>query len=587
MLPRPALRPVFDFLMIDLLAACLRWIFRHLTSFVVIVAILVGGKWFFQQLQAAEDRLARVGEIAAAKPRLEKALLDASVQVETDIRTAARESSHENGLIKRLLDQQRAGKVAEREAIARHQLVYGLPTAENFLRIAVLDMEIAALGKASEQATIIENLASDIVRGKAQWAALGEEHLQLRSRWARHALDKNDICAEYPIMCRIPGSPAYGEISRLSDEQATLKASADELRQRIENIKTAVELAQPRLDQANRAFGVGNADPDAVLRRAGETLAEADRRCRSDFFCAAAGDFWPAVRSELPTAGAILLTAMALPTLLKLFFYYLVAAWAGRRPPIRVITPATPIAASAPPIPPAGAKASSTSVPVEVRPGEELLVASGFIQSSSASSGKTTRWLLDWSFPLTSLATGLFALTRIAPQQAETIVISSKSDPLAEIAVLDLAADSSLVLRPHALVGVLQDRSRPLRITSHWRLACLHSWLTLQFRHLVFHGPAQLIVKGRRGVRIESAGNGRLISQAMTLGFTADAWYSVQRCETFTAYWRGNDELFNDRFDGAGGIYLYEELPAANRQRGLFGRGIEGLSDSVLKVFGL
>jgi hypothetical protein len=130
-------------------------------------------------------------------------------------------------------------------------------------------------------------------------------------------------------------------------------------------------------------------------------------------------------------------------------------------------------------------------------------------------------------------------------------------------------------------------RASGVKITSHWRINHLHSWLTLQFRYLAFHGPGRLIVKGCRGVRVEPAIGGRLVNQAATLGFSANAFYSVHRCETFVAYWRGIEELFNDQFSGADSVYLYEEMPDLHRKGGITGRGLQGLTDSMLKVFGV
>ena len=120
-----------------------------------------------------------------------------------------------------------------------------------------------------------------------------------------------------------------------------------------------------------------------------------------------------------------------------------------------------------------------------------------------------------------------------------------------------------------------------------WRLGSLSAWLTLQLRFLMFHGPARLIVKGCRGVRLEEAGSGRAINQAATMGFRANLDYATTRCETFFAYLWGRQELFNDRFSGGPGVYLYEEMPHFGRKGGIAGRGLEGVFDSVLKVFGV
>ena len=49
----------------------------------------------------------------------------------------------------------------------------------------------------------------------------------------------------------------------------------------------------------------------------------------------------------------------------------------------------------------------------------------------------------------------------------------------------------------------------------------------------------------------------------------------------------GKQELFNDYFAGDDGRYVYEERPHLGKKTGLTGRGIEGVTDSLLKVFGV
>ncbi len=136
-------------------------------------------------------------------------------------------------------------------------------------------------------------------------------------------------------------------------------------------------------------------------------------------------------------------------------------------------------------------------------------------------------------------------------------------------------------------MGLICDANQPLAISSHWRLGSLHAWLTLQLRFIVFRGPVTLIVRGCRGVRLERAGLGRSISQSATLGFSTDVLYSTMRSETFIPYLRGQQALLNDRFDGGNGVYLYEETPRHGKQPGKVGSWFEGLTDAILKVFGI
>ena len=305
------------------------------------------------------------------------------------------------------------------------------------------------------------------------------------------------------------------------------------------------------------------------------------------------GSSTPIARSPLevlPTALLILLGVILMPIAIKAIFYFVLAPLAARLPPVRLrpdcdggLTLET--------------GASSVSRAVTVDSVHELLVHPEFLQSASVAGEKTTQWLLNWRFALTSLSAGMVALTRIRCDVPETFVISATRNALAEIGVLNLPAGSAVVMQPHNLVGVIQQRGSPLRITAHWRLTSLHAWLTLQLRYLVLHGPARLIVQGCRGVRVEPATGGRAINQAATIAFSANLPYSTHRCETFAAYLFGQKELLNDIFGSASdaggsqaceiGSFVYSEIPNAERKAGITGRGLEGLTDSVLKVLGV
>jgi hypothetical protein len=181
----------------------------------------------------------------------------------------------------------------------------------------------------------------------------------------------------------------------------------------------------------------------------------------------------------------------------------------------------------------------------------------------------------------------MVALTRIRTDNTEMVVVSSQNDPLSELGVIGLPEGSAVVLQPRSLVGVMHSKDLPIKITRHWRIFSLHAWLTLQLRYLVFHGPAELIIKGCRGIRIERAGIGRRISQAATIGFSANLQYSTTRSETFFPYLISKQELFNDGFTGDSGFYVYEEMPQLGRKSGIAGRGLDGAIDALLKVFGI
>jgi hypothetical protein len=151
---------------------------------------------------------------------------------------------------------------------------------------------------------------------------------------------------------------------------------------------------------------------------------------------------------------------------------------------------------------------------------------------------------------------------------------------------MTLPEGAACVLHPRALAAIAQPIDRPLRITRHWRLTSLNAWLTLQLRYLVFHGPARLVIKGGRGVRVERAEHGRIFGQEQLAGFSADLSYSVTRTETFWPYLFGRESLLKDRVIGGTGVLIVEEAPLVARD-GRDGRGLEGALDAMLKAVGI
>lgn len=280
---------------------------------------------------------------------------------------------------------------------------------------------------------------------------------------------------------------------------------------------------------------------------------------------------------------------MVSPLLVKGVTYYLIAPIAARRPPVRLLPESSgkistligSVGNESGPTTP-----SRVSLPLALGKHSELLILPSYLQGLPLNVKSDTKWLLDRSMPLTSLLAGMYRLTRIRPNDEERITVSSSTDPLAEFSLLESPAGSALVLQPRCLVGIIQTRGDQLRITRHWRFGSMGAWLTLQFRYIIFHGPAKLIVKGCRGVRVEPAINGRTVNQAATLGFSANLDYSVARNETFWSYYFGERDLFNDSWRGDG-CCVHAETPHSNDRSGLFGRGLEGVVDTFLKILGI
>ena len=291
-----------------------------------------------------------------------------------------------------------------------------------------------------------------------------------------------------------------------------------------------------------------------------------------------------AVKKWIPTALWILAGMTIMPSILKAVCYFGLAPLACRIKPICVLP-----AMHAPPLP--APPQSSVSMSFEIGQGEELLVHPDFLQSSSKNARKRCQALLNPRIPFSSIASGMWLLTRIRPDDSKTtrVVVSSQRDAFGEIGCIKLPEGSAMVVHPRSLAGVVKQEGVPLRITRHWRVFSLHAWLTFQLRYLVFHGPCVLILKGCRGIRAEKPDEGqpRMINQSITIGFSANLEYKNTRCETFIPYLLGKEDLFNDLFTGERGMFVYEELPDGGRKGGITGRWLEGMLDVILKGFGL
>jgi len=292
---------------------------------------------------------------------------------------------------------------------------------------------------------------------------------------------------------------------------------------------------------------------------------------------------------NLILALGILAGVIAIPVGIKAFLYFVVAPLASGRAPVRLMS-AAPGGIHAIPAEPAsstGKRAfSAVSIPIVLNEAEELLVLQDYLQSTSLHARKRTRWLLNAGIPFTSVLSGMYMLTEISSAGLEPVVVSATKDPLMEVGILALDDGAAFVCQPRSLAGVIHDRQSPVRISRHWRLGMLQSWLTLQFRFLVFHGPCRLVIKGCRGIVAEQVGTGRLVNQAATIGFDANLDYANTRCETFVSYWSGKEELFNDLFSGQSGLYVYEEMPDLKNTSGA-GRHLKGIADAFLKAFGV
>lgn len=561
-----------------LLRAIFGWVARHALVFVLIVAALVLHAQFWPDAGTRRTLETSISDLHAAEAELQRDVAGLENRAVTGLDTAQRNSVA-------AIDRQLATLAIDRARLeAQSQRRFDLLASP---RDAIVDHGRQQIGVLliDQETTFLKALRANVeTRGQA--FTLDNQILAKQREIARldAAIAADDINIE-----RLPPTWSPGRYLR---DGLTVRDLADVYRERQ---------AQDRRERANAAAAATRLV--AARRQIGEVAAMATPRVAIEALQGPITALSIAAQSQadrletavereakrwytrlgigdhlVPALGVLALIILT-PFAIRTLFYWVLAPLASLQKPIQLLASATPI-----PLP---TERSSVSRTISLAPGSELLIRQGFEQTLSLGGTKATQWLLDARFPISSLVSGLYFLTRIRGRPGDAITVSAIRDPFAEIAVLTLPAGAAAVLQPRAIAGVVQPIAAPLRITSHWRLGTLNAWLTWQLRFLVFHGPAEIVLTGGRGVRIEPALAGRSIGQDQLIGFSAGIAYSTGRTETFIPYLFGREPLLKDRIAAGSGVLIAEEAPMAGRSGGGVRHGLEGIADAMLKVFGI
>ena len=543
--------------MTHLLHLLISWSVRRVLVFIVIVAAMVAFVKIVEtyqrvpvlaaELQSLEKQeLLAEGEIRRQRERAEAALNQIQALEEGALRqrlasvrasVATLQSAQAGGFGLALSAVRGEGNAVAREIAARFQLQ--LLRREETVIIARLEgIQRAAAG--NEAARRIVALDTRIRELEQRIATIEREHPVL-TRVER-----------IPVIRRIQGP--WRELMRARVELGAARAE----RQRLAAVYRTMRAA---FDQARRSYASAHAAvrdlaaPTDALR---QEIAERREQLASHW----SSLVWHAVRPVLGWAVWVMLLVIVTPPAVKAFWFFALAPMAARIRPLRIGRTDSDVRWAARRA--VGEEAgSAVSKRLLLHPGEELLVRPEYLQSSVAEAQAASQMLLSWRLPFGSLATGLVGLTRIRPTRETSAAISATRDMIDEVGIVEVEEGSSIVFRPRNLIGIVHRADEPVRLERVWALGHAMSWLTLQLRHLVFHGPCALVVKGARGIAIEPAAGGRRVAGGATMGWDAGLDYSVTRSETFLAYLSGKQSLFHDKFDGASGNVIYEEMPRA------------------------
>jgi uncharacterized protein (AIM24 family) len=278
----------------------------------------------------------------------------------------------------------------------------------------------------------------------------------------------------------------------------------------------------------------------------------------------------------------ILAALIIIPVLWKLVAYYVVAPMAQSAKPIL-------LGVDRPGIDEIEVTPSSPAQRLSLEQGEVLMTKVDYLQGSMGEFVKGTKWLIDWKYPFSSLAAGLYVLTKIrnTGSEAGQVTLSTQENATEELAVVVVPEGRSLVFRPHYLVAVAHPLGKPPRIRSKWVFSKLHAWVNFQFRYMMIEGPARLVFSAQRGIQVEEVVPtlpGRRVNSHLTVAFSPHLNYSPKRAETFVAYIWGKNALFDDFFQGSGTV-IQQQVTGGKRNP--VARAWESVFGAIGKVFGI
>ena len=281
-------------------------------------------------------------------------------------------------------------------------------------------------------------------------------------------------------------------------------------------------------------------------------------------------------------AALILGTIIIVPLLWKLAAFYLLAPLAQSANPI-LLGSDSPEAAEI------SATASHPAQRIILSLGEVMLTKVDYLQASMGNFSKRTTCLMDWHYPFSSIAAGLYLLTRITntSEIPGQVTLSTQEDATEELATIAIPEGKSLVFRPHYLVALTHPQGRPPRIRSRWIFWKLHAWVNLQFRFLIIQGPVNLVLSAQRGLQVDSVTSdlpGRRVNSRLTAAFSPQLNYSPLRAETFISYLWGKNALFDDFFQGSG--WVIQQQVTGNRKNPIT-RIWQNFFNLFGKVFGI
>lgn len=420
---------------------------------------------------------------------------------------------------------------------------------------------LGAIASEQQQRFKLRNKISAYNSKVAQFNA--DEIAWKRLRASAEAQWRNPICqrVSVPGLCTLANS-ARAERIVLDRRRAALGRELGE----IEAAKKARASFRLVNEKVSDVAAIGRNAVGAYMRNASDE-ARAARELWWNWWLDALGKYgW--------RAGWILLTIVMLPIVFKSVAFWVIAPLAPRVSPVRLANDGEPMR---------GGK-SRRVLSLNLDAENELYVRGG-LQTSGEGLKETDRPVLFWRKWLLCMTAGLVRFERYRATCNDIVTITAYDDHH-HVMAIEIPAGGAVTLHSRAMVGLLKRRTETVLPYRMWCANRLLSWMTFRFRYILFPGPCTLIVQGKGGVYVQSADDGRSIDGRLTLGFDKAVGHGIAPSLGFGAYWRGERGLFKDRFSG-GGSYIYQAQQSFPPQGQFWARGLKGLWDVFLSVFGI
>jgi hypothetical protein len=278
------------------------------------------------------------------------------------------------------------------------------------------------------------------------------------------------IQADLGVLVKIPFTKWYEQVEKLKKDVKAGKAANSRVHK--DYLAQKAILARLSLPVTLKQFKVNEQQLAEAVSTLRDRVLESERLAAQNHLWQA----YQAVRPVLPIALAMLIGWWLVPVAVRTLFYFVLAPHAARRPPIVIGTKqgSTILTFSDQRSAREGSVISAVSQTMTLAPDHEMLIRPDYSQSQPTGVNTTTKLLFDWNHWLTSIAAHLWVLKRLRTTQRADIVVSSTTDALDEVALLEIAPGEAVVLQPRGLVGMMYKTGQRPKIRSHWRLGTLH-----------------------------------------------------------------------------------------------------------------